>query len=207
MSQAQVDKRFKYENMELIDDLYKRNRDIALISGHYGNWEFMSNFQIKLKHKLFCIYRPLKNKFVNKLVLNIRSKYGITMVPMKEVYRDVLTYKQNKEPIVVYFLGDQRPPRRSKFWSTFLNRETPFYTGFEKMAKKLNMAVVYMLIQKVSRGCYSARFELLYNNSNEIPDLEMTKKFIKTLENSIIDTPEYWLWSHNRWKHKREIVE
>jgi len=207
LSKEQLDKRVNYINDEMLKDLYEREKDIALVSGHYGNWEWMVNLQLKLMHRLLIIYRPLKNKFINELVYNIRIKFGITMIPMKEIFRESIKYKQKKELITIYFLADQRPPRRNKFWTTFLNQETPFFTGSETMAKKFNMAVVYLNLQKVERGYYNVEFKKLYEDTKDIPDFEITKKVVKTIEDSIIKKPEYWLWSHNRWKHKRENTE
>lgn len=207
LSKEQLDKRVNYTNVEILKDLFERKKDIVLVSGHYGNWEWMVNLQLQLLHRLLIIYRPLNNKFANELVFNIRIKFGITMVPMKEIFREAIRYKQKKELITVYFLADQRPPRRNKFWTTFLNQDTPFFTGFEIMAKKFNMAVIYLNIQKVGRGYYDVKFEKLYEDTKDVPNLEITKKVVKTIEDSIIKNPEYWLWSHKRWKHKRENIE
>ena len=206
-TQKQLDKRLKYENTKIFEDLYSRKKDVALVSGHYGNWEWIGNLPSKVKHKLLIIYRPLKVKFMDKIVFDNRSKFGTIMIPMKEIYKEILKYKKRNEQIIVWFLVDQRPPRRNKYWTKFLNQETAFYTGFDKIAKKLDMAVVFMHIDKVRRGYYTVQFKKLYENTSGLADFEITDKVIKTLEDSIVEKPEYWLWSHNRWKYKREQPE
>lgn len=207
LTQKQLDKRFEYKNTEIFADLYNKKKDVALVSGHYGNWEWMANMPSKVKHKMLVIYRPLKVKFVDKMIFDNRSKFGTIMIPMKEIYKEILEYKEKKEQIIVWFLVDQRPPRRNKYWTKFLNQKTAFYTGFDKIAKKLDMAVVFMHIDKVRRGYYTVQFKKLYENTSGLPDHIITDKVIKTLEDSIVEKPEYWLWSHNRWKHKREQPE
>ncbi len=187
--------------------MFYKNKDVALVSGHYGNWEWMVNFPEKIRYKFLVIYRPLKVKSVDKIIRNIRGKYGAIMIPAKETYKEVLKYKQNSQHVILWSLVDQRPPRRNKYWTKFLNQDTSFYTGYEKIAQKLNMAVVFMTVKKLKRGYYNVRFKKLYENTSGFPDYEITNKVIKTLEDSIAERPEYWLWSHNRWKHKREITE
>jgi KDO2-lipid IV(A) lauroyltransferase len=207
LSKKQIDKRYKFENIEIFEDLFNKNKDVALVSGHYGNWEWMVNFPEKILYKFLVIYRPLKVKSVDKIIHHIRSKYGAIMIPAKETYKEILKYKQNNQHVTLWSLVDQRPPRRNKYWTKFLNQDTSFYTGFEKIAIKLNMAVVFMSVKKVKRGYYNVQFEQLYENTSDLPDFEITNRVIKTLEDLIVKNPEYWLWSHNRWKHKREKTE
>jgi KDO2-lipid IV(A) lauroyltransferase len=207
LSQKQIDTRYKFENIEIFTDLYARKKDVALVSGHYGNWEWMVNFPDKILYKFLVIYRPLKVKSVDKMIHDIRSKNGAIMIPVKETYKEILKFKQKNEHIIVWSLVDQRPPRRNKYWTNFLNQETPFYTGFEKIAIKLNMAVVFMTVNKIKRGYYNVQFKKLFEDTVDLPDFVITEKIIKILEDSIVSKPEYWLWSHNRWKHKREKTE
>jgi KDO2-lipid IV(A) lauroyltransferase len=202
LSKKQVDRRFKYENLGILEELYNKNKDITLVSGHYGNWEWIVNFPEKISHRFLATYRPLRVKSVDKIIHDIRSKYGVIMIPVKETYKEILKYKQKNEHIMICSLIDQRPPRRNKYWTKFMNQETPFYTGFEKIAIKLNMAVVFMIVRRVKRGYYKISFNKLFEDTSGLPDFVITEKIIKILEDSIIVSPEYWLWSHKRWKHK-----
>jgi KDO2-lipid IV(A) lauroyltransferase len=199
----QLDKRMRYKNLELFHDLYREGKDVALISGHYGNWEWLLNLPQHIYHYPMTIYRPLKNNFSNQLISGLRSKGGMILVPMKKIIREAITKINEGHKIMVWYLGDQRPPKNSKFWTTFLNQETSFYQGAEKMAVKFNQAVVFMNIQKVKRGYYEANFHLLFKDGKNTSEFEITRKQAEFLEDIIIKRPEYWLWSHKRWKHKR----
>ncbi len=202
LSRKQVDKRMKFKNLGLFEELYKQDKDIALISGHYGNWEWSINLPEKIKHIPLIIYHPLKNAFSDELINGLRSKFGMHMVPMNQILREAIANMKMDKRIMIWYLGDQRPPRNSKFWIKFLNQDTAFYLGAEKMAVKFNQAVVFMDIQKVKRGYYEAEFKLLFRDGKETSEHEITLTQANLLENIIREKPDYWLWSHRRWKHK-----
>lgn len=202
LSRRQLDKRMKVKNAEIFQELYDEGKDIALISGHYGNWEWLNILPLKVPHTLLTIYHPLKNPYSDQLINGLRSKFGIQMVPMKNVLREAFQAMERGDKFIMWYLGDQRPPKTNKFWMKFLNQDTGFYQGAEKLAMKYNHAVVYLDIQKRKRGYYQAEFQLLYRNGKETAENEITKKQGKVLEEIIRKKPEYWLWSHRRWKHK-----
>lgn len=203
LTKKQADKHMTFKNISLLDELYHQGKDIALISGHYGNWEWANNLPTKIKHKAITIYHPLNNKISDKLINDQRSKFGMIMVPMNMVLREAVNHMQRNERIAIWYLGDQRPPKNNKFWTLFLNQDTAFYLGAEKMAVKYNQAVVFMDIQKVKRGFYEMEFRLLFKDGANTCEFEITKTQAKVLEEIIRNKPEYWLWSHRRWKHKR----
>jgi KDO2-lipid IV(A) lauroyltransferase len=163
----------------------------------------MVSLPSKLEHKFSALYKPLSNKYFDKLIINLRSKYATGMVPMNDTFKVMLDYKRKNELIITWFLADQTPPRETEYWTRFLNQETPVFLGTEKIARKLNHAVVFMDIHKLKRGYYQAEFTLLFENAKDTKEYEITEKHTKYLENIINQKPEYWLWSHRRWKHKR----
>ncbi len=203
ISKKQNAKRFTYKNLEVFHELYKKNKNVILVSGHYGNWEWLVSLPSKLEHKFLALYKPLSNKYFDKLIINLRSKYATGMVPMDDTLRVMLDYKRKNELIITWFLADQTPPRETQYWTKFLNQETPIFLGTEKIARKLNHTVVFMDIHKLKRGYYQAEFTLLFENAADTKEYEITEKHTKYLENIINQKPEYWLWSHRRWKHKR----
>lgn len=204
ITQKQLDKRFTWENLYIFDDLYVKGKDVAIVSGHYGNWEYFINAPQHIKQEILVIYRPLKNGFAEWFVYRNRSKFGLTMIPFKQIYKEFLKAKESGEPKGIWFLGDQRPPlATSNFWTIFLNQETAVYTGLEKLSLKYNMAVVFMDIHKVKRGHYNAKFTLLSEDGMQSKEHELTEKHVRFLDNIVQERPEYWLWSHKRWKHTR----
>jgi Kdo2-lipid IVA lauroyltransferase/acyltransferase len=203
MSKRQHAKRFKYQNIELIRQLEAEKKDFALVSAHYNNWEWMIFFPSQMIHKFMAIYRPLQNKIVDRVSRRIRNRDNPALVPMEHIYREALNYRSAKKLYCIWFLADQRPPRSNRFWTTFLNQEVSFFEGVEKLSRKLGLAVVFLDIRKTKRGHYEARFVKLYDDAAQTAENEVLCRCINEMEKEIKETPEFWLWSHNRFKHKR----
>jgi Kdo2-lipid IVA lauroyltransferase/acyltransferase len=206
MSEAEQKKRFTYSNLEIIHKLKDEKRDIIAVLAHYNNWEWPTLLPQYLKYKTVIIYKPLRNKYFNNFINKQRSKYGIVLTPMSMVIREIINYKKNNINTLSVFLSDQSPPKGDiKYWTTFLNQDTPVYLGTEKIATKYDMAVVYFHIQKISRGHYNLNIELLFDHTAGLPEYAVTEAHVRKMEEIIIKEPEYWLWSHRRWKHKRPV--
>jgi Kdo2-lipid IVA lauroyltransferase/acyltransferase len=198
-----LDKRMKYLNSEVLQELNREGRNFALVSAHYNNWEWLSNLPNQSEHSYLVIYRPLKSKAVDRLILYMRKRNNPIMVPMESVFREGLKHKNDHSPFGIWFLADQRPPRSSKFWTIFLNQETPFFEGVEKISRKLDLTVVYMDVRKIRRGYYEVTFRKLFDHPAAARENEITLACVREMENEIRREPEYWLWSHKRFKHKR----
>jgi Kdo2-lipid IVA lauroyltransferase/acyltransferase len=197
------EKRFRFVNMELIHELEAEKKDFALVSAHYNNWEWMIFFPAVMVHKFLAIYRPLQNKTVDRLSRRIRGRYNPVLVPMERVFKEALRFRSENCLFSIWFLADQRPPRSSRFWTIFLNQEVAFFEGVEKISRKLGLTVVFLDIQKPKRGHYEARFTKLFDNASETSENEVLLSCIREMEKEIKTRPEYWLWSHNRFKHTR----
>jgi KDO2-lipid IV(A) lauroyltransferase len=198
-----LDKRMKFINPEIFTKLAEDRKNIALVSAHYNNWEMMFGLSLKMKHRCLIIYRPLKSKVSDRISLYMRGRYGIQMVPMESVFRESIKNRSENRLFSVWFLADQRPPRNSRFWTNFLNHETAFFEGVEKISKKLEMAVVFIDIQKVRRGYYEVTFEKLIDNAARTVENEVMLTCIRKMEEEIVKRPEFWLWSHKRFKHSK----
>jgi KDO2-lipid IV(A) lauroyltransferase len=205
LSKAEVDKRFVFLNINILNDFYEKNRSVVLVSGHYGNWEWMVGIDTLIKQKFLAIYKPLSDEKFNGLIKGLREKFAGKgeMVAMSDVYRVILKYERQKQILVTWFLGDQSPPKDYPLWIKFMNRETPFYSGPEKIARKFGHAVVFMNINKVKRGYYEVEFTPLFDDPKNTVENEITRAHVKMLEDTINKEPAYWLWSHRRWKHTR----
>jgi Kdo2-lipid IVA lauroyltransferase/acyltransferase len=205
MSRKQLLKRFSFTNPELLEKLYDEGRDIAAIMGHYGNWEWSLILPLYSRLKFISIYKPLANRHFDKFMINTRSQFGMTLTPMQNVVREIISNKKNNIKSLYSFLSDQTPPRGDiKYWTSFLNQDTPVYIGAEKIAMKYNMVVVFFNIKKIKRGYYTITAELLIENTAGLPEHAVTRAHVKRLEEIICENPQYWIWSHRRWKHKRE---
>jgi len=208
LSRRQLKKRCRIENIELIQKLYSEGRDIAAVMGHYNNWEYLTVIALLTKYRCIAIYRPLKNKYFDRFLLKLRSKYNMVLSPMSQVVRDIIACKNRGEKIIVSFLTDQTPACGDiNYWTRFLNQDTPVYLGAGKIASKYDMAVVFFNIRKVKRGYYSVNLELLFDHTSGVPAEQITETHVKRLEKIIMEKPEFWLWSHRRWKYKRTISD
>jgi KDO2-lipid IV(A) lauroyltransferase len=204
MNQTQLQKRYKLINPELLDEFYDLNMDVICVGSHYANWEWgiMAAPQ-QIKHRMKAIYTPLTNKRINNYTIKNRSRYGTEMIPKSDVRKAIS--EKNENPTAYLFGGDQSPARiRNVHWMEILNQDTAVLKGAEYFAKVLQCPVIYFDVQRVRRGYYTVEVSVLFQNPSGTLEGEITEKYMRTLEKIIRRKPEDFLWSHKRWKHKRE---
>lgn len=198
-------KRCKFNNPEIFHKLYAEGKSAILVSGHYGNWEMYAQIGNKVKHASLGVYKPLTNKYFEVLMNNARKRFGGIPVPMVDTLRAILDCKQKGKPFLLGLVSDQTPPSNQiQYWTHFLNQDTAVYLGIEKIAQKFDLPIYYCSMQKIKRGKYEIDFELLTDCPKSFDQYELTKLHTKRLERQIQEKPEYWLWSHKRWKRKRK---
>jgi Kdo2-lipid IVA lauroyltransferase/acyltransferase len=208
LSNRQLMKRMHMTNPEILEGLRNEGRDVVLVLGHYGNWEWLVALPLYTKLQTVSIYKPLQNRHFDRFMNKIRSRNGMILTPMSNILRELISLRQKNIRSLFAFVTDQTPPKGEiKFWTNFLNQETPVYLGAEKIASKYNMAVLFLNIQNVRRGYYDFTAELLFENSAGIADHLITEAHVKRLEEIIREKPEQWIWSHRRWKHKKEQAD
>ena len=196
-------KHITINNIELLDKYHKKNQTVVLALAHFGNWEWGNiRLSIESKQKLIGIYKVLNNDFFNTLMKDMREKFGTEMVSMENTFRYLV--KNKNECKIIGLLADQSPVKNeSNYWTTFLNQETSVYLGPEKIATKMNCAVLFCSVQKVKRGKYELHLEELCTNPEKTTEGEITSLYLRKMEQTINENPEYWLWTHRRWKHKK----
>ena len=193
---------FTKETVQLFDKLAEEKKSIVLVMGHLGNWEWAGNtFSLLCKQQLYVIYHPLSNKHFDKLIYDMRTRFGTKLIAMRNTFRDMLANRN--EVNATAFIADQTPSPEGAYWTTFLNQDTPIFKGTEKIAQKLNFPVVYACVKKIKRGFYEVSAEILVANPAGMKEGEISEIHTRKLEKDIITQPEVWLWSHRRWKHKR----
>ncbi len=206
MSEKQINQRMKYINSEKLIRHYQENRSVIVLTSHYCNWEWHSTFSRMLpKDKpLHLIYKKLSSKTTNKLMLKIRGKNGGKNVEMRQIVRHLITMSKEGKVGMFGMISDQSPARRNNHLTTqFLSQKTMVITGSEQLSKKFNIPVYYIKTKKVKRGFYVSEPIELSLNPQEVEDFQISEKYIKLFEKDILEAPEYWLWTHNRWKHTR----
>jgi len=201
ISKKNIQKRFIPNNQDLINQF--KDKNIILIGGHYNNWELCAQaIPIDFDHEIYAIYKPLSNKFFDEKMRKSRGRFGLKLIAMKNAKRQFQEKSTFNKAII--FGSDQSPSNPNKsYWLNFLNQETGFLFGAEKYAREFNWPVIYGTINKNKRGFYSVDYTLISDKPTKTKVGEITSKFAQLLQKDIQNAPEYWLWSHNRWKHKK----
>lgn len=207
ISEKKIRKRCVFKNPETINKFYDQGKSVICVTGHYGNWEILSGYQFFTKHKIVGIYKPLTNPHFDNYFKAMREKFGAQAVSMADAIRVLLRYNSTKTLTLSLFIADQSPTRgQSHYWTNFLNQDTSVFTGVERIAQKTDFAVVFLKQRKVSRGHYEVEAEVISESPKSMEEFALTEAHVRVLEKQIREQPEYWLWSHRRWKHKREIT-
>ena len=206
ISKEEMDKHFVLPNLDVLKEMERDGKSIALLTSHYASYEWSVSVNNKLSVKGYAIYKKIANVYFDKLVRDIRQKFGANLINTKETISTIESNYLRGVQSIYGFASDQSPKAsRAINWGTFFGLETPFQTGAEMLAKKFDMNMMYMRIQKVKRGYYECRFEVLSYNPKSVPNFELTDLFIQKVEEQIREAPEYYLWTHKRWKHRREL--
>jgi KDO2-lipid IV(A) lauroyltransferase len=204
MTRGQIRSRHKVLNPEVAIPFNEMNRSIIGLPSHYGNWEWGSmSGALQLPQKYVVFYKPLKNKWVDTYTRWSRSKYNGNLVSIYQT-RKVFEEHHAKNSIFI-MASDQSPTNPDKsFWVTFLGRDTAFLHGPEYYAKKYDLPVIFVDIQRVRRGFYELELVLITDKPRETAEGEITGQYARLLEKAIDAKPGNWLWSHRRWKLRRQ---
>ena len=203
ISEKEVRNRMLLKNPEVVNHYFNQGKSVVVAGGHYNNWElFAVAVASMIRHEAIAIYKPFTSKYFDQKMRATRSKYGLRMISTKTV-KDVFESEKSKLTATIFGV-DQSPPFADKcHWMTFLNQDTGVLFGLEKYAKEYDYPVVFCRINKERRGYYSFEFEDVSDQPNQTNHGEITEKVTRILESDILKKPEFWLWSHKRWKHKR----
>ncbi len=206
ISEKEINKRFAFTNLDFYKSYERKGKSIALMASHYASYEWVLSMNKHIDFRGIGIYKKIANPHFDKLVKNIRSKYKAYLITTKET-KDTIEYNYKNNILSIYGFASDQTPRWSEnnmYWHHFLGKETPIHTGAEVLAKKYDLNVLFLKVRKVKRGYYQATFELLSENVKEVPDYKISEDFMGRVEKLILEAPEYYLWTHKRWKHKRK---
>ncbi len=204
ISKKQITRRLRFEGIELLNENHRQGKGIIIFAMHHNNWEWCSSMMTTVKHQGLMLYNPIRgNQAMEKFLLHSRERWGGLCVPVHLSARVTLEFHQKKIPTGIWLGADQTPPASSKFWTIFLNREAPFFSGPEKIAAKTNQPVFFQHVTKIKRGHYIARFVPLIEKPAEMDQKDILLTYVRKMEEIIRQEPEYYLWSHRRWKHTR----
>ena len=207
ISDAEMERRMKFDGIDIIDSLVDRGQSIIVYFAHCGNWEWAPSMTLHVANKpsdtvKYCqVYRPLRSRTFDRLMLKVRSRFGSLSFAKKTVLRDLILLRKEGVTTVTGFMSDQKPSHGDPtVVTTFLNRPTAFISGTETLARKLGMAAIYWDTEKISRGHYRITCRLLAEDPASLDPHELTLRYARALEKTIQRNPSIWLWTHNRWK-------
>ena len=204
MTEKEIDDRLKVNDLDIYEEYYKQGKSIVLLGQHHNNWEWSGSIQRFIKAQYLVVYNPVrKNKALERFILDTRERFGAKSIQVNHSVRTALAFNKAERPGALILAADQTPQPNSQFWTMFLNQETAFFPGPMKIAIKTNQPVVLHHTRKVGRGRYEVFHYKLIENPAEVEPEEILMAYVRRLEEIIKAEPEYWLWSHRRWKHKR----
>ena len=202
-----IKRKFVFENIKLLEQYAAQGRNMSAVIGHYGNWDWMASVPLwSDKFIVGTLYKRIKNNFFNNLFLKIRSRFGVRCIEMKQALRGLVALRKEDKPNIIAYIADQNTTIKNvHYWVDFLNQPTAMQSGWTTLARKFDTVVLYLKIEPIKSGHYIARFETITEKPDEMSDQELLNEYMRRLERDICEKPEYWLWSHKRWKHKQSI--
>lgn len=209
MSEEQMKRRMVFKGVDhIVSAMEKEDKNFCFVYlGHYCNWEWIASLPYWCPDDVKCgqIYHPLYNKAFDRLFLRLRNQFGGECIAMKETLRRIIEMKRAKQKCIIGFISDQAPKWNSiHHWCDFLHRETPVFIGTERIGKQVDALIYYADVKRTRRGYYLCEFKPLTHRPKEVPDYELTDRFTHLLEEMIKERPDFWLWSHKRWKRTKE---
>ncbi|MBQ8272790.1 MAG: lysophospholipid acyltransferase family protein [Tidjanibacter sp.] len=204
MSPKELKRRMVVENMEQTDREIGNSNWIAALA-HFGEWEYFSVYAIDHPYHNIGVYHPLSNKVMDRFMLYIRRRFGMEVAPMNSLARPVVKNLKAGEQMALGLIADQRPriADSDKIWRTFLNQDARFFGGIGNYAKRFGMMVYTLDIEKIKPSHYKCNFIQLYDGKEDISEEQIMDRYVAKIEEIIRRRPELWLWSHDRWKHRK----
>ena len=206
IGEKEIESRMTYGNLQAILDQNDLNKSVMIMTAHYGNWEWLLGFSLYLpdNYPSNPIYKRLRNDQFDKLFYQLRCRYGAKIIEKKELLRVMFKLQKENQIGNFWMISDQTPNAKNlHYWTSFLNQDTAVVTGTEQLARKFDYPVFYAEINRVKRGYYHCEFIPITLEPTKMNEFEISEQYMRLLEKSIKTHPEFWLWSHRRWKFHR----
>ena len=203
ISPEEMKKRFYIENPEIFYELKKKNKSVMFMTSHYGGFEWFLSINYHVPQLPFAVYTPLSNKSLDSLIKKFRLRHGSKLISRYKAGSYIKKQIKENKLFLYGMAADQSAQIRSiTYWKEFLGVKVPVFTGSERIAKQHNIPVVFGKVVKIKRGYYKVVVDLISEFPNEYKNYQITDIYLKKLEKQIREIPEYYYWTHNRFKHK-----
>jgi len=199
----EMEKRFTITNMDLFHEYENKGKSVVLVASHYASWEWLLTLNKRMLFNGVGVYKKIANPYFDKLVRKIRGKYDAELVETKKAI-PLMAQNQRDGILSLYGLASDQSPKLDRIFHSmkFMGIEVPVHTGAEMLAKKYDLSVIFIKVKKVGRGYYEASIVPIADNPKEYENFEITEKYLREVEKQIYEAPEYYLWTHKRWKHR-----
>lgn len=206
ITDRQMKERYVFTNVDELLSWENQGKNVMIMMPHYASWEWVFSLNSLVKSEAYAIYQPIQNKHFDKLVRDIRSKYGTTLIKTFDSRKIIKDAKKENKLITVGIISDQSPMvSRARYWAKFMGITVPVHVGGEEICKEHDIIPIYLKVEKLSRGYYQATFKTLAENPTQVENYKITDAFIKEVEASIYEAPQYYFWTHKRWKHRNKV--
>jgi len=201
ISPEEMDRRFAFSNLDVYLEMENKGKSIAMLCSHYASYEWLLSMNKHTKYQGYAIYKQINNDYFDRLVRRIRSRYRAELIRTRDTREAIQRHQEQGIKAVYGFASDQSPRiSRAQHWTEFLGVYSPIHTGAETLAKRFDMNVIFLKVRKIRRGFYEATFEQMTDDVRSLPDYALSVDFMKRVEEQIRQAPEYYLWTHKRWK-------
>ncbi len=206
ISNEEMKQRFKVTNLEKLQELEAKGENIMVFMAHYASYEWSNVVDIQTGFQAVGVYKRIENKYFDRLVRRIRARFGSRVVTTKNAMKEIMA-DQNRDGLYMYGLVSDQSPKiyNAMYWTDFLGIKAPTFMGAEVLAKRLGINVYYLKVEKIKRGYYEATFVPITEDTKNCEDYSIVKRYLRMLEEQIKNNPEYYLWSHKRWKHREAL--
>jgi len=206
ISEKEILKRYTYSNPELVNKYAAEGRSIALMGAHQSNWEWSISLPKVLNIDMYGAYTKLNNTYYEKVIRDSREKFGVIGYKTSEMVRGMQKRFSDKQQGAYILLSDQSPQlHKTYYWREFFNIKVPIHTGAEMLSKRFDLVVINYVTKRVKRGCYTTEFQLITDTPKDFKDYQITDLYTELTEKNILEQPEYYLWSHKRFKHRDKV--
>jgi KDO2-lipid IV(A) lauroyltransferase len=206
MGQKEFQKRYFIKNQHLLDTYHKMGKSIIVLSPHTGNWEWIFSLVPVIPYEVYAVYQRLTNPHMDQYIRNTRQRYGAMMIPTTQTFKIIKRAAERGDQFLTWFAADQSARPGKAQWVQFLNQDTSFHKGYEDLARQTDQSVLFLDIRKVRRSHYELELHVITDTPRELPHGAIVEEFARLTERRIREDPPFWLWSHNRWKHKRPNI-
>ena len=205
LSREEVKKRYNVTNINVLQNILE-DKSILVVCSHYANWEWNVSINNYVDGKGYAVYQKVSNDYFDSWIKKTRARWNTTLITQKETVKTVMSNVNNNVKSIYGMVSDQSPMvHKGQYWTEFMDIKVPIFNGAETMARKLDLAVVFLKVSKVKRGYYTAEFIPITTSAKNTEKNEITDQFFQLTEQQIKEKPEHYLWTHRRWKHRNRV--